>query len=66
MVRERLLSVPEAAERLNGTERWVRSLIFTKRIPYHKLGGLVRIAEGDLENFIAKGRQEQSEPSMSA
>jgi excisionase family DNA binding protein len=35
---ERLLTVAEAAERLNTSPRHVRRLVFERRIAYRKLG----------------------------
>lgn len=56
----KFLSVPEVAERLSVTERFVRRLVFEKRIPYTKLGegknGHVRIAEADLNAYIESCR----------
>ena len=58
-----LLNVPEAAERLSTSPRFVRRLIAEWRIPYTKLGKHVRIAD-DVEAFIAAGRvQPASEPT---
>jgi excisionase family DNA binding protein len=51
-----LLSVPEAAQRLKVTDRFIRRLIFERRIPYVKLGRHVRIQESDLEAFVHAGR----------
>jgi len=48
----------QAADRLNTTVRFVRRLVVQRRIPYHKVGKYVRIAEADLEEFIAAGRVE--------
>jgi excisionase family DNA binding protein len=53
-----LLSVEQAAERLGTTVRFVRRLVFERRITYVKLGRHVRIAERDLINFVAIGRVE--------
>jgi excisionase family DNA binding protein len=39
-----LLTVKEAADRLGTAERFIRRLIFERRIPYTKLGRHVRIA----------------------
>jgi excisionase family DNA binding protein len=56
---KRLLTVAEAADRLNTKERFVRRLIFERRIPYVKLGTRhVRIDEEDLDRFIEAGRRE--------
>ena len=38
-----LLTVKEAADRLGTAERFIRRLIFERRIPYTKLGRHVRI-----------------------
>jgi excisionase family DNA binding protein len=52
------LTVEEAADRLGTSTRFVRRLIFERRIAYTKLGRHVRIAPGDLGALIAAGRIE--------
>lgn len=54
-VAEILLTVDDAAERLGTSTRFVRRLVAERRIRYTKLGRHVRIAETDLEAFIAAG-----------
>jgi excisionase family DNA binding protein len=44
-----LLSVEQAAERLGTSVRFVRRLVFERRIAYVKLGRHVRIASRDLD-----------------
>ena len=51
-----LLSVEQAAERLGTSVRFVRRLVFERRIAYVKLGRHVRIATRDLDAFIAASR----------
>jgi excisionase family DNA binding protein len=53
-----LLSVEQAAERLGTSPRFVRRLVFERRIAYVKLGCHVRIAARDLDAFIRAGRVE--------
>ena len=53
-----LLTVEQAAERLGTTERFVRRLVFERRIAFVKLGRHVRIAARDLDAFIAARRVE--------
>lgn len=53
-----LLTIPEVADRLGTSPRFVRRLIAERRIPYTKLGKHVRIAEADVDAFIAAGRVE--------
>jgi excisionase family DNA binding protein len=55
---DRLLTVDEAADRLGTSVRFIRRLIFERRIAYTKLGRHVRIATHDLEAFIQAGRVE--------
>ena len=55
---DKLLTPQEAADRLDTSSRFVRRLIFERRIPFIKLGRHVRIAVSDLEAFIAAGRIE--------
>ena len=51
-----LLSVEQAAERLGTSVRFVRRLVFQRRIAYVKLGRHVRITARDLDAFIAARR----------
>ena len=53
-----MLTVPEVAERLGTSQRFVRRLIAERRIRYTKLGKHVRIADVDVDAFIAAGRVE--------
>ncbi len=53
-----LLSVEQAAERLGTSERFVRRLVFERRIAYTKLGRHVRIDSDDLDAFVSAGRVE--------
>jgi excisionase family DNA binding protein len=55
---DKLLTVQEAAERLGTSVRFVRRLIFERRIAYTKLGRHVRIAATDLDALVAAGRIE--------
>jgi excisionase family DNA binding protein len=51
-----LRSVEQAAERLGTSVRFVRRLVFERRITYVKLGRHVRISSRDLDAFIEAGR----------
>jgi excisionase family DNA binding protein len=51
-----LLSVEQAAERLGTSVRFVRRLVFERRIAYIKLGRHVRISSRDLDAFIEASR----------
>ena len=50
------LTVPEAAEYLNTSDRFVRRLIAERRIAFHHVGRHVRLSVVDLEAFVAAGR----------
>jgi excisionase family DNA binding protein len=56
-----LLSVEQASERLGTSPRFVRRLVFERRIAYVKLGRHVRITQADLDAFIAAGRVDVGE-----
>jgi excisionase family DNA binding protein len=56
-----LPSVEQAAERLGTSARFVRRLVFQRRIAYVKLGRHVRITTRDLDAFIEAGRVSVSE-----
>jgi excisionase family DNA binding protein len=51
-----LLSIEQAAERLGTSPRFVRRLVFERRIAFVKVGRHVRITTADLDTFIAAGR----------
>jgi len=51
-----LLSVEQAAERLGTSVRFVRRLVFERRIAFVKVGRHVRICPADLDAFIEAGR----------
>jgi excisionase family DNA binding protein len=55
---DRLYTVEEAAGYLNTSERFVRRLVAERRIPFHRVGRYVRIAEADLVEFVNAGRVE--------
>ncbi len=47
-----LLTVEQAAEYLNITDHFVRRLIRERRIPFLKVGRLVRLRRTDLEDYL--------------
>jgi excisionase family DNA binding protein len=49
---DRYLSVPEVAERLGTSERFIRRLIEERRIEFKRFGRHVRIAESVLFAYI--------------
>lgn len=53
-----LLTKVEAADYLNVSERFVKRLVFEKRIPVHKLGRHVRIRQADLDAYLEANRVE--------
>jgi excisionase family DNA binding protein len=52
------LTLPEAAAYLNVTERYMRRLVTDRRIPYFKVGRLLRFSAEDLDAFLEAGRIE--------
>ncbi len=57
-----LLSVEEAAERLNTSPRFIRRFISKRRIAFTKIGRHVRLDSADLDAFVAAGRVEPQQP----
>lgn len=55
---EKYLTVSEAAEYLNTSERFVRRLIAERRIAFHHVGRHVRLALSDLDGWLAGTRVE--------
>lgn len=60
--REPPLTLPEAAEYLNVSERFMRRLVAERRIAFHKLGHLLRFHVADLDRLLAAGRVEPEQP----
>lgn len=54
----RYLTVPEAAEYLNTSVRFIRRLVAERRIAFHKAGTHVRLAVADLDDYMHAGRIE--------
>jgi len=53
-----LLDAAEAAEYLGVTERWVRRAIKERRIPFVKLGAMVRFEPEALDRYLDSARVE--------
>lgn len=49
-----LLTVEQAADYLNITAHFVRRLIRERRIPFLKVGRLVRLRRTDMESYLAE------------
>ena len=52
-----LLTIDQVAERLGVTERYVRRLVAEKRVPYRKLGKLIRFAEYEIAEWLDSTRR---------
>lgn len=61
MTTDKLLTVPQAADRLGTSVAFVRRLILERRIRYVKLSRLVRIPESAVVAMIAAGTVEPVE-----
>ncbi|MBI1352088.1 MAG: helix-turn-helix domain-containing protein [Actinomycetales bacterium] len=49
-----LLTVEQAADYLNITDHFVRRLVRERRIPFLKVGRLVRFRRADIEVYLAE------------
>lgn len=63
-VEDRPLTIPEASEYLNVSERFIRRLVAERRVPYYKLGKFVRFRRRDLDAYLSSGRVERPEVSL--
>lgn len=59
-----LLDIPQVATRLGTSVRHVRRLVLEKRIPYFKVGGLVRFEIEDVEAWITANRVAETGPTQ--
>ncbi len=55
---DRLLTIPQVADRLGTSVRFPRRLVAERRIVFVKVGRHVRISEAALVQFIEAGRVE--------
>ncbi|MGH9083207.1 MAG: helix-turn-helix domain-containing protein [Acidimicrobiales bacterium] len=55
-----LLNIDQLAEQLGITVRHVRRLIAERRVPYLKVGKLVRFAPADIAAWLDEGRIRRS------
>ena len=61
-----LITIDQLAERLGVTERYVRRLVAERRVPYRKLGKLVRFAEHEIAAWLDTTRRPQDGNGRSA
>jgi excisionase family DNA binding protein len=54
-----LLTIDQLAERLGVTERYIRRLVAERRVPYRKLGKLVRFADHEIAEWLDTTRRPQ-------
>lgn len=52
-----LMTMPDAAKRLNMSSRWVRQQIAEKQLPAVRFGRSVRLDPVDVETFARQHRQ---------
>ncbi|MTA14197.1 MAG: excisionase family DNA-binding protein [Actinobacteria bacterium] len=55
-----LLSISDAAVHLGVTERYIRRLVYERRVPFYKVGRLVRFREAELDQWLEASRVEAS------
>jgi len=56
-----LLTLAEAAQYLNTSERFARRLVDERRVRVHKVGRFVRIARVDLDEYLTANVREPRE-----
>lgn len=61
-IQDGLLDIGGLADRLGVGERFVRRLVEERRIPYLKIGRLVRFEVGEVEAWIGSKRVEPTGP----
>ncbi|WP_207550505.1 MULTISPECIES: excisionase family DNA-binding protein [Parafrankia] len=53
-----ILTVEQAADRMNMSVRYVRRLVAERRIAFHRIGRSVRLAATDVDAHVSAGRVE--------
>jgi excisionase family DNA binding protein len=51
----RLVTLPEAADRLGVKVNTIRAWIYRRSVPYTKIGRSVRLSEATIESLIERG-----------
>jgi excisionase family DNA binding protein len=62
----RILTVPQAAEKLQLTPDVVRDYLRTGKLPGRKVGKAWRVVESDLESWISDGKNERTRQFVSS
>lgn len=62
----RILTVEQAAEKLQMTPKVIREYLRTGKMPGRKVGRAWRVLESDLENWISTGQSERKREFVSA
>jgi excisionase family DNA binding protein len=62
--RQRFLTAVEAAAELRVSPHTLRKLIRSQALPAHHVGGLLRIARVDLEEFLEQNRIEEKQTPL--
>lgn len=55
---KKLLRVPEAAEHIGVSDRFIRRLVEQRRIRHYKVGQFVMFDTADLDAFVEAGKRE--------
>ena len=56
MTTRQLLRIPDLAAQLGVTERFIRRLVFERRIPYLKIGKFIRFDPTVVDEWISERR----------
>jgi excisionase family DNA binding protein len=59
-----MLTVPQAAQRLGTSHRFVRRLVAERRIRYYKIGKYVRFHPDDIADYIRQGQVDPIRPVL--
>ena len=65
-LRRDLIDVSAAAERLGVSVRYVRRLVAERRIPYFKLGHLLRFDVEEVDAWLERAKVSEIVPSMAS
>jgi excisionase family DNA binding protein len=57
-----LLTIPEVAAQLRTSPQWVRLRIYSGVLKVHRVGGMLRISQNDLNDYLAQARQDPLRP----
>ena len=57
-----LLTLEDVGRQLQTSVEWVRRAILTRQLSAHRIGGLLRVSQEDLDDYLRRARENPLRP----